>query len=217
MKPFSCPSNTNNQCNKQQISGFDWADLTVGSFSSYGGLDFSGFSCSNSFGSRKRSAFVPRGGSQSQVSAMATPLRTSCLRTIRANVYKVLWGPMLQAPPKFLVAPASPFRSPLYRSLQILISTLILSMACPTALLASTPLLAHPLVLLLPTLSAVALHQWHSKCPAVARIQAVRSAFIALALTVPLQLRRFPHTRNLLPLLPPLLPPARINLHHSLL
>lgn len=159
MKPFSCPSNTNNECSDQQTSGFDWSGLAVGSFSSYGGLDFSGFFCSNSFSSRKRSAFVPRGSSQSQVSAMAFPLGTSCSHTIRANAFREPWARMLQAPPKSLVALANPFRSPPCRSLQTLISTLTLSTACPMALLASIPLLAQLLVLLSSILSAVARHR----------------------------------------------------------
>ncbi|KAH8793692.1 adhesin protein Mad1 [Hyaloscypha sp. PMI_1271] len=47
---FSCPANTNNQCNTQQSSGFDWSGLNFGSFSKYGGLNFGGFSCASAFG-----------------------------------------------------------------------------------------------------------------------------------------------------------------------
>jgi hypothetical protein len=51
-KTFSNPSNTNNNCTQNQQSGFDWSTLPTGSFSSFGGFDFSGFSCSNSFSKR---------------------------------------------------------------------------------------------------------------------------------------------------------------------
>lgn len=46
---FSNPSNTNNTCTDVQQSGFDWSTLPTGSFSSFGGFDFSGFQCSSSF------------------------------------------------------------------------------------------------------------------------------------------------------------------------
>src|SRR5271163_3624327 len=62
-KSFSNPSNTNNDCSQSQQSGLDWSTLPTGSFSSFGGLDFSGFSCSNSFS--KRSLFA-RDGFQSK-------------------------------------------------------------------------------------------------------------------------------------------------------
>lgn len=60
--PFTCPSNTDNHCNTQQSSGWDWGSLGVGSFSSYGGFDFSGFSCASSFGglSKRDSQFQVR-------------------------------------------------------------------------------------------------------------------------------------------------------------
>ncbi|KAL1969629.1 hypothetical protein VTN77DRAFT_8182 [Rasamsonia byssochlamydoides] len=44
---FPSPENCDNQCSDQQKSGFDWSGLATGSFSSYGGLDFSGFTCSD--------------------------------------------------------------------------------------------------------------------------------------------------------------------------
>ena len=50
--PYSCPENTNNQCSSSQQGGYDWSGLSSGSFGSYGSNQFSGFSCSNSFGKR---------------------------------------------------------------------------------------------------------------------------------------------------------------------
>ena len=49
---FSCPDNTNNPCSSQQQTGYDWSDLSLGAFSSYGSNDFSGFTCSDTFGKR---------------------------------------------------------------------------------------------------------------------------------------------------------------------
>ncbi|KAL2062088.1 hypothetical protein VTL71DRAFT_6354 [Oculimacula yallundae] len=58
---FSCPSNTNNQCNPQQNSGFDWVNLNLGSFQNYGDFSFSGWECAGSFGSgRKRDVISGR-------------------------------------------------------------------------------------------------------------------------------------------------------------
>ena len=49
---FSCPSKSDNKCNDQQQSGWSWSDLDVGSFSSYSGFSFDGWSCDSSFGKR---------------------------------------------------------------------------------------------------------------------------------------------------------------------
>ncbi|KAI3399424.1 hypothetical protein diail_6896, partial [Diaporthe ilicicola] len=58
---FNCPANTDNKCNPQQESGWDWSDLATGSFSSYGGFSFAGFSCSEGYGKREPgSRFAPR-------------------------------------------------------------------------------------------------------------------------------------------------------------
>ena len=46
---FPNPANTDNQCTQNQQSGFDWSTLPTGSFNSFGGFQFSGFTCSNSF------------------------------------------------------------------------------------------------------------------------------------------------------------------------
>ncbi|KAL1876305.1 hypothetical protein Daus18300_002934 [Diaporthe australafricana] len=58
---FNCPDNTDNKCNTQQESGWDWSDLATGSFSSYGGFSFGGFSCEEGYGKREPgSRFAPR-------------------------------------------------------------------------------------------------------------------------------------------------------------
>ncbi|MCJ1462203.1 hypothetical protein MMC07_000803 [Pseudocyphellaria aurata] len=57
---FSCPSNTDNHCTADQLRGFDWSGSAVGKdFSKYGAFDFSGFTCVNSFPT-KRDALTPR-------------------------------------------------------------------------------------------------------------------------------------------------------------
>lgn len=63
---FSNPANTNNTCTSDQKSGFDWAGLKTGGFSSYNDFSFSGFSCADSFGKRD---LLPRTGSGFQVRA----------------------------------------------------------------------------------------------------------------------------------------------------
>ncbi|KAI9649108.1 hypothetical protein NHQ30_001675 [Ciborinia camelliae] len=71
MSSFSCPSNTNNECSKSQKSGWDFSDLTSGSFSSYNDFSFSGFTCSNSFGKRDNPKF-PRRSSGKCISGTAS-------------------------------------------------------------------------------------------------------------------------------------------------
>ncbi|KAM0248380.1 hypothetical protein ACHAQJ_009505 [Trichoderma viride] len=51
-KAYSCPGNTNNQCNPQQQSGWDFSDVPTGNIGHYGGFDFSGWSCENDFSKR---------------------------------------------------------------------------------------------------------------------------------------------------------------------
>ena len=52
---FSNPSNTNNECTPQQQPGFNWQDIPSGSnVGNYGGMDFSGFACKDSFAPSKR-------------------------------------------------------------------------------------------------------------------------------------------------------------------
>ncbi|POS71709.1 adhesin protein Mad1 [Diaporthe helianthi] len=58
---FKNPKNTDNKCNTQQQSGWDWGDLQLGSVSSYGGFNFGGFSCEEGYGRRQPgSRFAPR-------------------------------------------------------------------------------------------------------------------------------------------------------------
>jgi hypothetical protein len=51
-KPYSCPGNTNNNCNAQQQSGWDFSDVPTGPVGSYAGFTFTGWSCENDFGKR---------------------------------------------------------------------------------------------------------------------------------------------------------------------
>ncbi|KAF9872176.1 adhesin protein Mad1 [Colletotrichum karsti] len=55
---FDCPDNTDNKCDDKQKDGFSWGDLTPGSFSSYGGFDFKGWTCGSDFS--KRDLLAPR-------------------------------------------------------------------------------------------------------------------------------------------------------------
>ncbi|KAL4965921.1 uncharacterized protein BDV14DRAFT_199374, partial [Aspergillus stella-maris] len=54
---YTAPENTNNECTEQQQSGFNWDGLDIGDFTSFGGLDFSGFSCSSGFGGLRTRTF----------------------------------------------------------------------------------------------------------------------------------------------------------------
>ncbi|KJX98132.1 hypothetical protein TI39_contig432g00001 [Zymoseptoria brevis] len=49
---YSTPDNTDNKCSNVQKTGYNWADLSTGSFDSYGSNNFSNWSCTNSFGKR---------------------------------------------------------------------------------------------------------------------------------------------------------------------
>ncbi|KAG0650300.1 hypothetical protein D0Z07_2959 [Hyphodiscus hymeniophilus] len=76
---FSCPSNTDNHCSSQQSSGFDWSSLNLGSFSSYGGFSFEGFSCSSSFGgSGKRDTLSARSFQDKCITGTASSDKSSC-------------------------------------------------------------------------------------------------------------------------------------------
>ncbi|PWY80358.1 hypothetical protein BO94DRAFT_587811 [Aspergillus sclerotioniger CBS 115572] len=46
---YSSPGKADNECSKEQQTGFDWSGLAVGSFSAYAGFDFSGFSLKDRF------------------------------------------------------------------------------------------------------------------------------------------------------------------------
>lgn len=47
---YSSPGRSPNKCNESQKKGFDWSGLSTGPFSQYGGMSFSGFTCSNGLG-----------------------------------------------------------------------------------------------------------------------------------------------------------------------
>lgn len=96
---FHSPSNTDNTCNSQQSSGFDWSTLATGSFSSFGGIDFSGFTCSNSF-SKRDEIF----GRDFQVCRHMIRHRTLLIPS-RASALLV---PLHQMPPSALRSPATP-------------------------------------------------------------------------------------------------------------
>ncbi|KAM3421554.1 hypothetical protein BST61_g1942 [Cercospora zeina] len=49
---YSTPDTTDNKCSTNQTNGYDWSNLSTGSFSSYGSNKFSGWTCANSFGKR---------------------------------------------------------------------------------------------------------------------------------------------------------------------
>ncbi|KAH8816832.1 adhesin protein Mad1 [Xylogone sp. PMI_703] len=76
---FQCPSNTDNHCNKQQQSGWNWGDLPVGHFGSYGGFDFQGWSCQDSFGlGLKRDLLTGRHFQDKCITGVASPHKESC-------------------------------------------------------------------------------------------------------------------------------------------
>ncbi|OJI99926.1 hypothetical protein ASPVEDRAFT_51214 [Aspergillus versicolor CBS 583.65] len=54
---YTAPDTVNNECTEEQQAGFNWESLDIGDFSSYGGLDFSGFSCSSGFGGLRTRTF----------------------------------------------------------------------------------------------------------------------------------------------------------------
>ncbi|KAL9611998.1 MAG: hypothetical protein Q9167_003398 [Letrouitia subvulpina] len=49
---FKAPFSIDNVCDEHQKNGYDFTDLAIGVFSIYGGADFSGFTCANSFDKR---------------------------------------------------------------------------------------------------------------------------------------------------------------------
>jgi hypothetical protein len=66
--PFQNPTNNDNVCNDQQKGGFNWQGLPTGGFNSFGGFDFSGFNCQNSFSKRSnRPGLEARNGFQVSV------------------------------------------------------------------------------------------------------------------------------------------------------
>lgn len=127
--PFSCPANTNNECNSQQSSGWDWSTLNTGSsFSSYGGFAFSGFSCESSFGGGfKRDALTGRSFQVCNV------LRSQLLLTYYRTNASLGLPLMMPIPPQALaVALINQFLlSPSPKSRSLLNSTVILSSTSP--------------------------------------------------------------------------------------
>lgn len=63
---YTAPDTINNECTEEQQAGFNWDSLDIGDFSSYGGLDFSGFACSSGFGGLRTRTFNVSGTSSPQ-------------------------------------------------------------------------------------------------------------------------------------------------------
>ncbi|RDL41593.1 uncharacterized protein BP5553_01572 [Venustampulla echinocandica] len=59
-KSFTCPTNSDNDCNPEQKGGFNWNPVPVGPIDSYGGIQFSGWNCANSFGSNSKRDLTKR-------------------------------------------------------------------------------------------------------------------------------------------------------------
>lgn len=69
-KPFHAPSNTYEECIVKQPPGYNWDDLPTGPVGGYGGFNFQGWSCQNSFG----------GGSKRNLAARTSGFQVcSCL------------------------------------------------------------------------------------------------------------------------------------------
>ncbi|RJE20767.1 extracellular serine-threonine rich protein [Aspergillus sclerotialis] len=64
------PGNTDNECSKDLDEGFDWTELDAGPFSSYGGLDFSGFTCLDSAGDNDLGKYIEGKISKGQSSGL---------------------------------------------------------------------------------------------------------------------------------------------------
>ncbi|RFU25973.1 hypothetical protein B7463_g10357, partial [Scytalidium lignicola] len=77
--PFSCPGNTDNHCNPQQKSGWDFSSLPSGPFGSYSDFDFKGWSCKDSFGGGlKRDLISGRHFQDKCIAGVASPDKESC-------------------------------------------------------------------------------------------------------------------------------------------
>jgi hypothetical protein len=136
---FSCPSNTNNQCNSQQSSGFDWSSLSLGSFSTYGDFEFDGFTCASSFSvGMKRDVLT---GRQYQVCF----LNLAEMKLLTKNRTNALPAPRLQMPQNVPALdvdhPLLSLRSQSPKFKSALSSTAISNstIACPAELPASRP------------------------------------------------------------------------------
>lgn len=110
-KSLSTPSNTDNSCNPDQDAGFDWSTLQTGGFNSYGGLSFSGFTCTSSFSPSKRSL---RTRNDFQVSP-ALQLLEARLMPVSQNVSKARSARVLEHLLRLLVPPRRSFLSQICR------------------------------------------------------------------------------------------------------
>ncbi|KAJ8106263.1 hypothetical protein ONZ43_g7124 [Nemania bipapillata] len=73
---FSCPDNSDNQCTSDMKSGFDWSDLNFGSFTSYKGFTYTGYTCSQKFG--KRDELTGRSFQSKCITGTAHQDKSSC-------------------------------------------------------------------------------------------------------------------------------------------
>ncbi|OBT70431.1 hypothetical protein VE03_00233 [Pseudogymnoascus sp. 23342-1-I1] len=87
---FTCPGKTPiDKCEPQQIPGFNWGDLNLGSFDVYAGFDFSGgWSCKSSFAGRKRDALLPRTFGSKCITGTTHADVTSCPKIKASTVDK---------------------------------------------------------------------------------------------------------------------------------
>ncbi|KAI0975526.1 hypothetical protein F4678DRAFT_273796 [Xylaria arbuscula] len=67
---YSCPDNQDNQCTSDMTKGFDWSDLNIGSFDTYKGFQYSGYTCSQKF--NKRDALTGRSFQSKCITGKAT-------------------------------------------------------------------------------------------------------------------------------------------------
>ena len=179
-KPFQNPINNNNVCNDQQKGGFNWQGLQPGRFNNFGGFDFSGFDCKDSFSGRNgRRGLQTRNGFQVWWhSFLYVPLilTRSSKKSSRAD------APPTRLPPRrFLAVLTRTSPSRRCKSLSSLIPTLTLSTLCLTAVAASRRRNALPAALPFPTSSAVVPRRSRSSVLDPARI--VTSAFTRSTLT----------------------------------
>lgn len=136
-KCYSNPENTDNECTDHQKGGWDWSDLTPGSFSSYGGFDFSGFKCSEgSTGWGKRTF-----GGVSRLNLLLPHQKSNMLMAHRANALRESspLPPSSPAAKRERGSPLASCTSPPPRR-----PTCTSSMACPMVPPAVTLLLARP-------------------------------------------------------------------------
>ena len=104
---FSSVSNTNNTCSADQQSGFDWSGLPTGSFSSFGGFGFGGFSCQDSFqpNARKRSL---KTRDDFQVSQRIPSCTRTLIDVLAVKVHSRQSWPVIEQWPQLLLFPRRP-------------------------------------------------------------------------------------------------------------